>query len=191
MGALGLGGRLLVALGDGRRGAPPAPALEEEQRCDGRESRGDRGGEDRTHKVAGSTNTAHDQVESPRSIPLAQGRHPPRGRSLSLSLTVKGATHPTGTQMLYTPLTLLHSQGVVEVQGTVPLLQTRPPHSGLRVGASRDACQVELAERRQRATVERRGEYGAAGVGDLGAAEVEPPELRKHSSGRRQRTCRR
>ena len=51
--------------------------------------------------------------------------------------------------------------------------------------------QVELLERRQRAAVERSGEGGAAGVGDLGAAEVEPLELRQPSRRRRRRTCRR
>ena len=46
-------------------------------------------------------------------------------------------------------------------------------------------------ERRQRAAVERSGEGGAAGVGDLGVAEVERLELRQPSRRRRRRTCRR
>merc|ERR1712086_777934 len=51
--------------------------------------------------------------------------------------------------------------------------------------------QIEVLECWQRAAVERRGEGGAAGVGDLGVDEVERLELRQHSSRRRQRTCRR
>eukprot|EP00964_Phaeocystis_antarctica_P056009 scaffold32992_cov48-Phaeocystis_antarctica.AAC.3 len=50
---------------------------------------------------------------------------------------------------------------------------------------------MELLERWQRAAVERRGESGAAGVGDLGVAEEELLELCQHSRRRRQRTCRR
>ena len=50
------------------------------------------------------------------------------------------------------------------------------------------AVQKESLERRQRAAVERGGEGSAAGVGDLGAVEVEQLELRQHSS---RRTCRR
>ena len=50
---------------------------------------------------------------------------------------------------------------------------------------------MEPLERRQHAAVERSGEGGAAGVGDLVAAEVELLELRQHFSRRRQRTCRR
>eukprot|EP00964_Phaeocystis_antarctica_P051197 scaffold29862_cov51-Phaeocystis_antarctica.AAC.2 len=45
-------------------------------------------------------------------------------------------------------------------------------------------------ERRQRAAFERNDQGGAAGVGDLRFAEVEPNELRQHSSRRRLRTCR-
>ena len=45
---------------------------------------------------------------------------------------------------------------------------------GLPRGARRDAPQLEVLERRQRAAVERSSEGGAAGVGDLGVAEVEP-----------------
>ena len=44
-----------------------------------------------------------------------------------------------------------------------------------------DAGQGEVLERRQRAAVDRSGEGGAAGVGDLGAAEVEHLELRQPS----------
>ena len=61
-------------------------------------------------------------------------------------------------------------------------------HGGLRRGAGRDTKQVKLLERRQRAAVERSGEGGAAGVGDLGAAEVEPLELRQSSRRRWRRT---
>ena len=52
-------------------------------------------------------------------------------------------------------------------------------HGGLRRGAGRDAIQVEPLERRHRAAVERSGEGGAAGVGDLGALEVKLLELRQ------------
>ena len=52
-------------------------------------------------------------------------------------------------------------------------------------------CKLDSPERRQRAAVERGGEGGAAGVGDLGVAEVERPEPCKHSLRRRRRTCRR
>eukprot|EP00964_Phaeocystis_antarctica_P030457 scaffold17209_cov68-Phaeocystis_antarctica.AAC.1 len=74
-----------------------------------------------------------------------------------------------------------------------PALQVgaRLIHGGYRRGAGRDAVQIERLERRQRAAVERSGESGAAGVGDLGAGEVEKLELRQHSSRRRQRTGRR
>eukprot|EP00964_Phaeocystis_antarctica_P058844 scaffold34907_cov69-Phaeocystis_antarctica.AAC.3 len=58
-------------------------------------------------------------------------------------------------------------------------------------GAGRDAFQIERLERRQRAADERSDEDGAAGVGDLGVAEVELRELRQPSSWRRRRTCRR
>ena len=47
-------------------------------------------------------------------------------------------------------------------------------HGGLRRGAGRDAIQRDTLERWQRAAVERSSEGGAAGVGDLGVAEVEP-----------------
>ena len=50
-------------------------------------------------------------------------------------------------------------------------------YDGLRRGAGRGAVQDEGLERRQRAAVERGGKGGAAGVGDLGAAEVEDLEL--------------
>ena len=77
----------------------------------------------------------------------------------------------------------------------VPLLTlqvgARRVHGVLRRGAGRDAIQVELLERRQRAAVDRSGEGGAAGVGDLGAVEVEHLELRQPSRRRRRRTCRR
>ena len=72
-----------------------------------------------------------------------------------------------------------------------PHLQARPPHGSLCRGASRGAAQAELLERRQNAVVERGGEGGAAGVGDLGVAEDEALELRQHSSRQRRRTCRR
>eukprot|EP00964_Phaeocystis_antarctica_P018554 scaffold10246_cov63-Phaeocystis_antarctica.AAC.3 len=51
--------------------------------------------------------------------------------------------------------------------------------------------QIETLESWQCAAVERSGQSGAAGVGDLGVVEVERRELRQHSSRRRQRTCRR
>ena len=48
-------------------------------------------------------------------------------------------------------------------------------HSVLRRGAGGDVLKMELLERRQRAAVERGGESGTPGVGDLGAAEVGAP----------------
>eukprot|EP00964_Phaeocystis_antarctica_P024588 scaffold13773_cov68-Phaeocystis_antarctica.AAC.4 len=64
-------------------------------------------------------------------------------------------------------------------------------HGNLRRDAGRDAKQIELLERRQRAAVERSGEGGAAGVGDLGLGEVEELELRQPCRWQRQCTCRR
>eukprot|EP00964_Phaeocystis_antarctica_P103999 scaffold69192_cov72-Phaeocystis_antarctica.AAC.3 len=64
-------------------------------------------------------------------------------------------------------------------------------HGGLRRVAGRAAVKVHFLERRQNAAVERSGQGGAAGVGDLGVVEEEQPELRQHSRRRRQRTCRR
>eukprot|EP00964_Phaeocystis_antarctica_P089994 scaffold57506_cov62-Phaeocystis_antarctica.AAC.7 len=64
-------------------------------------------------------------------------------------------------------------------------------HGGNSRGFGRNDSQTKGAERRQRAAVERRGEGGAAGVGDLGVAEVELLELRQHSRRRRRCTCRR
>ena len=61
-------------------------------------------------------------------------------------------------------------------------------HGGLRRGAGRDAVHAEMLERWQRAAVERSGEGGAAGVGDLGVVEVEPLELRQSSRRRWRRT---
>eukprot|EP00964_Phaeocystis_antarctica_P136679 scaffold101136_cov68-Phaeocystis_antarctica.AAC.1 len=61
----------------------------------------------------------------------------------------------------------------------------------LRRGAGRDGSQIEPLERRQRAADERSDEGGAAGIGDLGVAEVELLELLQPSSRRWQRTCRR
>eukprot|EP00964_Phaeocystis_antarctica_P051545 scaffold30081_cov49-Phaeocystis_antarctica.AAC.3 len=55
----------------------------------------------------------------------------------------------------------------------------------------RTTIQREVLERRQRAAVERGGQRGAAGVGDLCAPEVERLELLQASSLRRQHTCRR
>ena len=60
-------------------------------------------------------------------------------------------------------------------------------HGDLCRGTGKDAVQVDLLEGRQRAVVKRRGEGGAAGVGDLGVVEVEHLELRQHSSRRRRR----
>ena len=62
---------------------------------------------------------------------------------------------------------------------------------GFRCSAGRDASHTEELERRERAAVERDGEGGAAGVGDVGAAEEERLELRQHPSRRRRRTRRR
>ena len=97
-----------------------------------------------------------------------------------------------------------------------PLL-THPPHASpsspasLLVHSSSDPCrpgrasytasiaaslagmpsQVEVLERWQRAAPQPRGQVSAAVVGDLGAAEVEPLELRQRFSLRRRRICRR
>ena len=60
-----------------------------------------------------------------------------------------------------------------------------------RCGAGRGALQTEDLKRRQRVAVKRGGEGVAAGVGDLGVAELERVELRQHSSRRRRRACRR
>eukprot|EP00964_Phaeocystis_antarctica_P052118 scaffold30492_cov33-Phaeocystis_antarctica.AAC.3 len=54
-------------------------------------------------------------------------------------------------------------------------------HGGACSSAGRDAGQAIYVP-------ERRGEGGAAGVGDLGVFEAEPLELRQHSRRRRQRT---
>eukprot|EP00964_Phaeocystis_antarctica_P091622 scaffold58790_cov65-Phaeocystis_antarctica.AAC.15 len=68
---------------------------------------------------------------------------------------------------------------------------------GLRRGARRGTVRDDSVpgtarlDRRQRATIERRGEGGAASVGDLGEAEAEHFEIRQPSSRRRRRTCRR
>jgi hypothetical protein len=56
--------------------------------------------------------------------------------------------------------------------GTKPY-RVESSHGGLRRGAGRGAVQIEQLERRQPAAVERSGDGGAAGVGDLGAEEVE------------------
>ena len=61
----------------------------------------------------------------------------------------------------------------------------------LRRSAGRNVDHVDRLERRQRTAIEHSGEGGAAGVGDLGEAEVELPELRQPSCRRRRRTCRR
>eukprot|EP00964_Phaeocystis_antarctica_P085224 scaffold53793_cov65-Phaeocystis_antarctica.AAC.4 len=60
-------------------------------------------------------------------------------------------------------------------------------HGGHRCAAGRDAYQIEMPEHRQSAAVERGRKGGAAGVGDLGALEVELLELRQHSCRRRWR----
>eukprot|EP00964_Phaeocystis_antarctica_P023331 scaffold13058_cov72-Phaeocystis_antarctica.AAC.3 len=64
-------------------------------------------------------------------------------------------------------------------------------HGGLRHGTGGGGLQDDSLERRQRASVERSGEGCAAGVGDLGAAEVELLERRQPSSRWLRRTCRR
>eukprot|EP00964_Phaeocystis_antarctica_P075729 scaffold46760_cov39-Phaeocystis_antarctica.AAC.5 len=62
-------------------------------------------------------------------------------------------------------------------------------HGGACRSAGRDAGQaIYVAERWQNIALERSGEGGAAGVGDLGVVEVELLELRQHSSRRWQRT---
>ena len=64
-------------------------------------------------------------------------------------------------------------------------------HGDSRRITGRGAAYKERLERRQRAAAERSGQSGAAGVGDLGAVEREPLELRQRSRRRRRRTCRR
>eukprot|EP00964_Phaeocystis_antarctica_P026614 scaffold14992_cov69-Phaeocystis_antarctica.AAC.6 len=80
---------------------------------------------------------------------------------------------------------------------SIAVADTETPHSGLRRGAGRGVFKTEVLERRQRAAVERSGQGGAAGVGDLGAVEAEQPELRQYSRPAtrasppsRRRTCR-
>ena len=60
-----------------------------------------------------------------------------------------------------------------------------------RRDAGRDAIQVEVLERWQRAAPQPRGQLSAAVVGDLGGEEVEQLELRQHFSLRLRRFCRR
>ena len=55
-------------------------------------------------------------------------------------------------------------------------------HGIYRRAAGRDALQVEALERWQRAAPQPRGQVSAAGVGDLGLAEVEHLELRQRFS---------
>eukprot|EP00964_Phaeocystis_antarctica_P149721 scaffold116947_cov63-Phaeocystis_antarctica.AAC.2 len=55
-------------------------------------------------------------------------------------------------------------------------------HGRSRCGVRKDAKQMEFLEHWQSTAVERGGEGGAAGVGDLGVVEEEPLELRQHSS---------
>ena len=55
--------------------------------------------------------------------------------------------------------------------------------------AGRGAVQVKPPERWQRAAPQPRRQVSAAGVGDLGIDEVEPPELRQQFSLRRRRIC--
>eukprot|EP00964_Phaeocystis_antarctica_P160322 scaffold131851_cov75-Phaeocystis_antarctica.AAC.1 len=62
-------------------------------------------------------------------------------------------------------------------------------HIFLRCGAGGSAGKESTLEGRQLAAVERGGEGGAPGVGDLGAVEVEQHELLQASSRRRQRAC--
>ncbi len=64
-----------------------------------------------------------------------------------------------------------------------------PTHGVYRRNAGRDAEQVKVVEHRQRPAVERCGQGGAAGVGDLGAAKAEQLELLQPSGWRRLRTC--
>eukprot|EP00964_Phaeocystis_antarctica_P106698 scaffold71515_cov63-Phaeocystis_antarctica.AAC.3 len=75
----------------------------------------------------------------------------------------------------------------LRIRPRLSLLQlfVSPTYGRYRYGAGRDASQVESLERRQRAAVERSGEGGAAGVGDVGVAEVERLELRQPSRRRR------
>ena len=69
--------------------------------------------------------------------------------------------------------------------------EARLVHSSSRRVVGRDTVQVYALERWQRAAPQPRGQVSAAGVGDLGAAEVEPLELRQRFSLRRRRICRR
>ena len=64
-------------------------------------------------------------------------------------------------------------------------------HGRLRRAAGRDVLKSKLLECRQRAVVERGGEGGAAGFGDLGVFEVELPEPLQPPSRQRRRNCRR
>ena len=65
-------------------------------------------------------------------------------------------------------------------------------HASFRRDTGRDAKQAKLPKRRQRAAVKRVGQSGAAGVSDLGEAEIELLEPCQHSSSRRRQcTCQR
>eukprot|EP00964_Phaeocystis_antarctica_P157742 scaffold128061_cov72-Phaeocystis_antarctica.AAC.2 len=88
-------------------------------------------------------------------------------------------------------LLLLLSARLLRLRLRVKQAGARLIHGGLRRGAGRDVVQKEIPERRQRAAVERSGEGGAAGVGDLGVAKVEHPELRQYSRRQRRHTWRR
>ena len=67
---------------------------------------------------------------------------------------------------------------------------THPAHAQLyRLSAGADVTKLEVLEGRQRAAVERGGEGGAPGVGDLGAEDVERLELLQPSRRRRRRAC--
>eukprot|EP00964_Phaeocystis_antarctica_P111957 scaffold76200_cov63-Phaeocystis_antarctica.AAC.8 len=86
---------------------------------------------------------------------------------------------------------MIHAMIVASASHGRNHLHAETPHGGLCRGAGRDAVQIERLERRQRAAIERSGKGGAAGVVDVGVAEVEHLELRQPSRRRRRRTCRR
>ena len=69
-------------------------------------------------------------------------------------------------------LLLVPARALVGVEEASLLEEARPQGSFRRL-ADGGAIQKKRLERRQRAAVERSGEGGAAGVGDLGVAEVE------------------
>ena len=97
----------------------------------------------------------------------------------------------SNTLAVLLPFLILVFLVLVRVLHGVLLLELQVIHGGYCRGAGRDAIEIEPPERRQRTAVERGGEGGAAGVGDLGVVELERLELRQPSGRRRRLQLRR